>query len=122
MGKYVNENLIKNESVEFETNLHWIQYLTMKSFLSLGIIPYLYNRFSEFVITNRRVVIKTGMVSVKTFEMNLSKIESINVSQTFLGRVLGYGTLTVIGTGGTKEEFTDISNPIQFKKMFQQIS
>jgi len=63
---------------------------------------------SEFAITNKRVIIKVGLISRKTLEMNLSKIESVNVDQSILGRILRYGTLTVIGTGGTRETFTTI--------------
>jgi uncharacterized membrane protein YdbT with pleckstrin-like domain len=54
--------------------------------------------------------------------MNLSKIESVNVDQSILGRMLGYGTIRIIGTGGTREEFPNISNPIEFRKKFQELS
>ncbi|MCH8814830.1 MAG: PH domain-containing protein [Chloroflexi bacterium] len=53
-------------------------------------------------------------------EMNVDKIESVNVKQTILGRILGYGTVTIIGTGGTSEPFTFISKPLDFRKAFQQ--
>ena len=60
---------------------------------------------TEMAVTNRRVVIKTGLASRKTIEMLLNKVESIEVSETAFGRMLGYGTIVVIGTGGTPEPF-----------------
>jgi uncharacterized membrane protein YdbT with pleckstrin-like domain len=54
--------------------------------------------------------------------MNLSKIESVNVDQGILGRILGYGTIRIIGTGGTKEAFPKILNPLEFRKKFQEFS
>ena len=60
---------------------------------------------TEMAVTNRRVVIKTGLMSRKTIEMLLSKVESIEVSETTGGRMLGYGTIVVIGTGGTSDPF-----------------
>jgi uncharacterized membrane protein YdbT with pleckstrin-like domain len=52
--------------------------------------------------------------------MNLSKIESVNVDQSIFGRILGYGAITIIGTGGTRETFSDLANPIQFRRVFQE--
>ena len=76
---------------------------------------------SEFAVTNKRVIIKVGLISRRTLEMNLSKIESVNVNQGMLGRMLGYGTIVVVGTGGTKEPFAAISDPLTFRKKFQEV-
>ena len=54
--------------------------------------------------------------------MNLSKIESVNIDQSILGRILGYGTIHIIGTGGTKEAFPQIQKPLEFRKKFQELS
>ena len=72
------------------------------SIITLGIYPYLISKFSEFGITNKRLTIKTGFLSRKTLELNLSKIESVNVNQSIFGRILGYGSIGVIGTGEQK--------------------
>ncbi|PID77543.1 MAG: hypothetical protein CSB24_00880 [Deltaproteobacteria bacterium] len=120
MGKYVDNNLIKNEQVVYETKLHWILFCHLKALLSLFIIPAIDRATSEFVITNRRVVIKVGWFNHDAFEMNLSKIESVNVSQSLLGRILGYGTIIIIGTGGSKEMFHNISRPKDFKRKFME--
>ena len=121
MGKYVNNHLIRDESVVFETRYHWVIYLTLKSLFTLFILPTIQRALSEFVITNRRIIIKTGFIARSTFEMNLSKIESVNVDQSVAGRVFNFGSITIIGTGGTKETFHNIARPLEFRKAFQEL-
>jgi len=75
---------------------------------------------TEMAVTNRRVVIKTGLGSRKTIEMLLNKVESIEVSETAFGRMLGYGTIVVIGTGGTPEPFHKVAHPLEFRSQVQQ--
>jgi uncharacterized membrane protein YdbT with pleckstrin-like domain len=120
MGSYVESNLLKDERIVYETTLHWITFLSFRGLLTLFIAPLIDRFCSEFAITNRRVVIKQGLISRRTFEMNLSKIESVNVDQSLVGRMLGYGTITLIGTGGTRETFADIAAPLEFRRQFQQ--
>jgi uncharacterized membrane protein YdbT with pleckstrin-like domain len=71
-------------------------------------------------VTNKRVLVKTGMISRNTTEMMLGKIESIVVNQGILGRMLSYGTIIVRGTGGTPEPFARIAHPLEFRKQVQQ--
>ena len=122
MGKYINNNLIKDEQVEFETRYHWIIFISLRALFTLFIAPLIDRYSDEFAITNKRVIIKTGLISRKTFEMNLSKIESVNVDQSFMGRILGYGTIRIVGSGGTKEEFPNIQKPLEFRKKFQEMT
>lgn len=75
---------------------------------------------TEMAVTNRRVVIKTGLASRKTIEMLLSKVESIEVKETAFGRMLGYGAIVVIGTGGTPEPFQKVAHPLEFRSQVQQ--
>ncbi len=75
---------------------------------------------TEMAVTNRRVVIKTGLASRKTIEMLLNKVESIEVSETAAGRILGYGSIVVIGTGGTPEPFHKVAHPLEFRSQVQQ--
>jgi len=75
---------------------------------------------TEMAVTNRRVVIKTGLASRTTIEMLLNKVESIEVSETAFGRMLGYGTIVVIGTGGTPEPFHKVAHPLEFRSQVQQ--
>lgn len=122
MGKYANSHLVKDEQVEFETTYHWIIFCNLRAILTLFIAPLIDKYTDEFVITNKRVIIKTGLISRRTLEMNLSKIESVNVDQGILGRILGYGTIRIIGTGGTKEAFHKILQPLEFRKKFQELT
>jgi len=122
MGKYINNNLVKDEQVEFETTYHWIIFCNLRAILTLFIAPIIDKYTDEFAITNKRVIIKTGLISRRTFEMNLSNIESVNVDQGILGRILGYGTIRIVGTGGTKEIFPNILRPLAFRKKFQELS
>lgn len=75
---------------------------------------------TEMAVTNHRVVIKTGLMSRKTIEMLLNKVESIEVSETPAGRILGYGTIVMIGTGGTPEPFHKMAHPLEFRSHVQQ--
>ncbi len=119
MGSYVQNNLNTGEEVVYETYLHPIVLVSFRAFCTLWVAPLVEIFTSEFAITNKRIIIKVGFISRRTLEMNLQKIESINVNQSVLGRILGYGTIVVIGTGGTKERFANISNPLKFRKQYQ---
>ncbi len=119
MGKYIQSTLLDGESVVYETRLHWITFVSLRTLYTLFLGPLIDRWTSEFAITNKRVVIKTGFVSRHTLEMNLSKVESVNVEQSILGRMLGYGSIIVIGTGGTTEVFGKIANPMEFRRQFQ---
>jgi acyl-coenzyme A synthetase/AMP-(fatty) acid ligase len=84
------------------------------------LVGMLSRKATEMALTNRRVVIKTGLASRKTIEMLLNKVESIEVSETAFGRMLGYGTIVVIGTGGTPEAFHRVAHPLEFRSQVQQ--
>lgn len=75
---------------------------------------------TEMAVTNRRVIIKTGMASRRSLEIMLPKVESIGIDETFGGRMLGYGTVTIHGTGGTPEPFRRIAHPAEFRRAVQQ--
>lgn len=121
MGSYVNGSLLDGESVVYETELHWIVFLSLRGIFTLFIAPLIDRWTSEFAITSKRIIIKVGLISRHTVEMNLSKVESVNVDQGIVGRILGYGTITVIGTGGTHESFRHIAKPVEFRRQFQQV-
>lgn len=71
-------------------------------------------------VTNRRVLIKTGMASRRTLDLMLNKVESIGVVETFMGRIFGYGSVVIHGTGGTPESFVMIAHPQQFRQSVQE--
>ncbi len=71
---------------------------------------------SEFAVTNKRVLLKIGVFRRHTLELLLTKVEWIGVDQSILGRMLNYGTIFVSGTGGTRESFKTIHDPLEFRK------
>lgn len=142
MGSYVRSNLIAGEQVVYETGLHPIIYLSPAALIFGGIVlgtvvnpsigavllgfgvlslagAWLRQWAGEFAVTNRRVIIKLGFISRRTIELNLSKVESVEVNQDIFGRLLSYGTITVIGTGGTHEPFALINDPLAFRRAVQ---
>jgi hypothetical protein len=76
---------------------------------------------SELVITDRRVIIKVGFIQRHTFEMFISKIESVAVFQGMIGRIFNYGTVEIRGTGGSSESFATIAAPLQFRDAIQLV-
>ena len=83
--------------------------------------PIIIKETTELVITNRRIIAKVGLISRHTIEINLSKVESISVSQSILGRLLNYGDLEIVGTGGTREPILYISEPLMFRRKYDEI-
>lgn len=74
---------------------------------------------TEVAVSNRRVLIKTGLFSRRSVEVLLPKVESIGVDESFLGRILGYGSVIVRGTGGTFETFDKIAHPNDLRRQVQ---
>ena len=75
---------------------------------------------TEMSVTNRRVVIKKGVGARVTYEMLLAQVESIGVEESVWGRLLGYGTVVIRGTGGTPEPFQQIGHPLEFRRQVEQ--
>ena len=75
---------------------------------------------TEVAVSNKRVLIKKGFVARKSIEVLLAKIESIGVDESVAGRMLGYGSVIVRGTGGTFETFNTIAHPNEFRRQVQQ--
>jgi uncharacterized membrane protein YdbT with pleckstrin-like domain len=70
---------------------------------------------TETDVTNLRVVHKTGFIKRRTFEMNLDKVESVDVNQSILGRIFNYGNVTVRGVGEGSETIQTIASPLDFR-------
>ena len=70
---------------------------------------------TELSVTNHRVIYKSGFIRRHTVEMNMDKVETVNVDQTILGRILGYGTIHVLGTGQGLEGLSRIAHPIEVR-------
>jgi uncharacterized membrane protein YdbT with pleckstrin-like domain len=144
-SSYTDKYLMPGENVVYSTRLHWAVFLPAILWFVVGIgllfkgpvgllllvfvgIPVaiaslIARATSEFAVTNKRVLIKTGWIRRHSLETLLTKIESIRVEQSVLGRMLDYGTIVISGTGGSKEPFYKIAAPMMFRRRVQdQIS
>jgi uncharacterized membrane protein YdbT with pleckstrin-like domain len=142
---YVDSNLLSGEQITFQTRLHWIVFGWPVVFalfaalmtaagagpasgffwflaIAVGCLSLLSYMTSEFAVTTKRVIIKVGALRRRTLELQLSKVESVTVDQGILGRIVGYGTIVVTGTGGTKEPFRRIATPMGFRQAVQASS
>ena len=83
--------------------------------IAFPIIRYFTN---ELALTNKRLIAKFGLFSLSTIELGLEQIESLRVKQGLFGRLLGYGTVVVVGVGGSREPITNIPDPVNFRINF----
>jgi len=70
---------------------------------------------TEIAVTDRRVIYKVGLLSRRTIEMNMDKVESVDVRQDLFGRMLDYGTVVIRGTGAGIEPLTSIATPLALR-------
>ena len=75
---------------------------------------------TECVLTDRRVLAKTGLISRESIELLLGKVEGLQVKQGILGRIFNFGTIIISGTGGSKSPFRGITEPLHFRKRVQE--
>jgi uncharacterized membrane protein YdbT with pleckstrin-like domain len=83
--------------------------------LAAGIPALIRRATTELAVSDRRVIYKSGVLARHTLEMNRSKVESVDVDQSIMGRILGFGTIVVRGTGGSLEPIRMISDPLTFR-------
>ena len=129
MASYIEGALIKDEKVAYIGHISlWplapliiLGFLLLIVFgvgLVLWLVAYIKYKTTELAITNKRVIAKFGFISRRTIEININKVESIQVDQGILGRIFNYGTLVVSGAGNPQAPIPGISDPIQFRKAF----
>ena len=109
-------DLVKARSAGFAG----IGFLVLLLGAAIGALGLWYRTSTEMAVTNRRVIIKTGLLTRNSIELMLSKVESVSINQGLTGRMLGYGSIVVRGSGGTAEPFSKIANPLEFRKQVQQ--
>ncbi len=144
---YVNRTLGSKEKVLYLTGYHWLYWLGVSllmgpliiiaivalpygaldyAIIVLALFPFFYGlvRFVhgmalEVALTSDRFVKKTGLVSITTEEVSLDKIEEVNVDETILGRIFGYGTVHVHGTGAGKIRLMMVNDPVLLRREIQ---
>ncbi len=135
----MNNNLPEGEEFVMKTREHWIcfKYTILLVILEtlawvflfnywyigaalgvLALVFFLYSwiqyRFTEYIITTKRVILQTGVLHRESLELMMHKCESIQVAQSLLGRILGYGTITVT-TGEVTNVYKQVSRPLEFR-------
>jgi uncharacterized membrane protein YdbT with pleckstrin-like domain len=145
---YLDDHLLEGERIIYRARLHWSTFAAAIAVVLLGIAlgivlriyqpaywvagaalaglglllaigPAIRYASSEFAVTDKRVVAKLGFIERESLETLLTKVEAIGVDQGIVGRMLGYGTITITGTGGTEESFPRISDPLEFRRQIQ---
>jgi uncharacterized membrane protein YdbT with pleckstrin-like domain len=79
------------------------------------VIAWFHRWTTETDVTNFRIVHKTGFIKRRTFEMSLDKVESVDVNQSIMGRLMNYGDVTIMGVGEGKETINTIASPLAFR-------
>lgn len=142
--RYIDHILQPGETVAYTTTLHWIAYMPALGLwllaamalttggaagpislmvalvcaavgLVLGCRAWLRRWTTEIDVTDRRIVYKRGFIRRHTVEMNMDKVESVDVDQSILGRMLNYGDITIRGTGVGIEPLHQIGGPLEFR-------
>ncbi len=144
---FIQKNLAPNERIIHLGKLHWWIYVKSLFFLILGtllafgsttgsgvsaaggflmacaviglLITYVGQKSSEFALTNKRVMFKTGVFSRKMVELQLNKADGMQIEQSLLGRVFNFGKVRVTSTG-VVENFYPVADPFGFKKQVNE--
>lgn len=146
---FVEQNLMPGETLVYRTRMTWALFLGPTVFMVLALFAllavavkvggnwtylplailllavfaalskYIAYVSAEFGVTTHRVIVKVGLVSVRSIEILLPKIEAIQIEQDIWGRIFNYGTILITGTGGTREVFSMIESPYELRNQVQ---
>ena len=130
---YIEESLSSGEVIHKVFQLHWFAKVPMYCWLVLGLVTFgltwllaLYEYFRlrsiEQGVTNKREILKTGIISRHTEEMKLSSIETVEIEQSIWGRMFGYGTVKLTGRGISDVKFRNIDDPMYVKREIESVS
>jgi uncharacterized membrane protein YdbT with pleckstrin-like domain len=132
MSSYVEDALVDGERL---IHLGRLSLWSVWHLLALGLlllpvfglglifwgIAYVRIKSTELAVTSKRLIVKHGFIRRSTIEINLNKVESIQVDQELLGRMLNFGTLVISGTGTSHAPIAGIADPMAFRKAFIQV-
>ena len=106
----------EGERALYRARLHWSIFFYPSSLLTLFVLPLVRWSTFEAVVTSRRIVMATGWFRRHTFELPVARFESIRVEQSILARLLGFGSVLVVGVGGGRQLFTHMARPLEFRR------
>ena len=130
---YIEESLSAGEQIIGFFRLHWVSWSwmvlwivlaipTLGITLILALYEYLRLRSIEQGVTNKRVIYKKGIVSRNSEEMKLNSIETVEIHQGILGRIFGFGDVTVTGRGLSNVVFKTVDDPMAVKRKIESVS
>lgn len=121
---YVPSILHPGEAILYQARFSWVGYLPG---LILLIIPpiglfllvtqWIRRTTTEIVVTDRRLVYKTELISRQAVDVERSRIETVNLRQSVVGRLLDFGSITIHGTGMGEIALDGIDAPVEFRRM-----
>ena len=129
---YIQDSLSNSEEVRALFKLHWFARIPMIIWIILAIPTigitlllasweWLRLRNIEQGVTNKRVILKRGIISRKTEEMKITSIETVEIIQGVMGRIFGYGTVKVTGRGLSDLLFRNINDPMDVKRKIESV-
>lgn len=129
MSSYVEQVLVPGERIVHlgRTSLWSVWHLLALGLLLLPVfglglvlwgVAYVRIRSTELAVTTRRLIVKHGFIRRSTIEIHIQKVESIQVHQSLLGRLLDFGTLTIAGTGSSSAPIEGVAAPLAFRRAF----
>ncbi len=139
---YVDKSLIPGEQIVYRASLYRLPFLwlllpaiaafvaavfhywivVLAAIIVAGLIyanVWAKRASAEFAVTTKRVIVAVGAVRRRTLELMLDKVEGISVDQTLAGRIFNFGTVTITGSGGTRESFDNLAAPLEFRRQVQ---
>jgi uncharacterized membrane protein YdbT with pleckstrin-like domain len=148
MSKYIQTLLGRNEKIVFETRLHPIIYflplaIVIGVIASVVAVPAvrhgqasvivflglvwlaaakIMRATTEIAVTTHRIVYKYGWISRNTIEINFKHIESLDITQSVLGRIFDFATVVIRGTGIGAQSIHRVAKPLELRNAtFEQI-
>jgi uncharacterized membrane protein YdbT with pleckstrin-like domain len=128
MSSYVEGALVRDEQIVHIGHIskwslwHLIVFGVLLLPIGVGLIllgiAYVRYKSVELAVTTKRVIVKHGFIRRQTVEMNLNRVESVQVEQGVLGRMFNFGTLMIAGTGSSQAPLAGIADPMGFRKAF----
>ncbi len=143
---YTKNYLLPDEEILYRGHRHWIIFFQPLFWLIVSMFcfwkfPWGLNEFAyvplvlagitginavidymmtEISVTNMRVLVKVGLIARSSVETPIKNIASIQINQTFLGRILGYGTIIICDTGNMQSVYNRIDSPFLFRRVVQK--
>ena len=129
---YIQDSLSDGEEVRDLFKLHWFAKIWMIIWIILAIPTigitllfalweWLKLRSIEQGVTNKRVILKRGIISRKTEEMKITSIETVEIIQGVMGRIFGYGDVKITGRGISDLLFKKINDPMDVKRKIESV-